>query len=96
MNIKSYHVQHILVQHQYEAEDLLKKLQAGSSFEELAKRFSLCPSATVGGDLGLIAIGKADPDFEEEALRMKPKQISSKPLRTRFGYHLIKKIKSIT
>ena len=83
---------HILVAQKYEAEDLLRKLKEGKSFEGLALKYSTCPSRTQGGDLGELSIGKADPDFEEAALLLKWGQISSVPLRTRFGYHLIKRI----
>lgn len=90
--LKSYHVAHILVAHKYEAEDLLKKLSDGKTFTELAQKYSKCPSNKAGGDLGPIAIGKADPDFEEAALILKPGETTKLPIRTKFGYHLIKRI----
>lgn len=92
MATKTYHVSHILVAHSYEAEDLLKKLSEGKSFEELAEKFSTCPSAKNNGDLGAIPLGKADPDFEDESLRLKAGEVTKKPLRTKFGYHIIKRI----
>ncbi len=58
---------HILVKHQYEAEDLLKKLAQGEEFSELAKKFSTCPSSRAGGDLGLFGRGQMVPAFEEAA-----------------------------
>lgn len=90
--IKSYRSAHILVKQKYEADDLLLKLKSGKSFDELARRFSTCSSASQGGDLGVITIGKADPDFEEAALKLKTGEISSTPVRTRFGYHVIKRL----
>ncbi len=90
--MKSYHVYHILVKAQYEAEDLLKKLKEGADFSELAKKFSTCTSAARGGDLGTLRGGQADEDFEEAALKLKFNEISSKPVRTKFGYHLLKRI----
>lgn len=92
MAAKTYHVFHILVQHSFEADDLLKKLAAGKSFEELAMKFSTCSSAKNKGDLGVIAFGKADSDFEEAVQILKPGQISKKPVRTKFGFHIIKRI----
>ena len=86
-----YHVAHILVAHNYTAEDVLKKLKEGKDFGELARIHSSCPSSAKGGDLGPIAQGKADPDFEEAALNLKVGEISKVPIRTRFGYHLIKR-----
>ena len=92
MLLKNYHVQHILVKAQYEALDLLKKLEEGSNFEVLAKKFSTCPSAPCGGDLGVLKMGQADGDFEEAVLKLKLGEISSQPVRTKFGYHLLKRI----
>lgn len=91
--MKAYHVHHILVKAQYEAEDLIVKLNRGESFEALAQKFSTCSSAANGGDLGVLKTGKADPDFEESALALKPNEITKSPVRTKFGYHLIKRIK---
>lgn len=90
--MKSYHVAHILVGHQYEAEDLLRKLSEGKSFADLAQKNSKCPSAKNQGDLGPITEGKADPDFEEAALLLKIGEIAKSPIKTRFGYHLIKRL----
>lgn len=91
--MKSYHVHHILVDQKYEAEDLLRQLQQGKSFFDLAQKFSKCSSAQKGGDLGLLKEGKADPDFEEAALLLKPGETSQTPIRSRFGYHLIFRVK---
>lgn len=88
----SYHVRHILVQHSYEAEDLLRKLKQGESFEELAKKYSKCPSAKSGGDLGILKSGQADEDFEEASISLSEGQSSPSPVRTKFGYHLILRI----
>lgn len=90
--MRSYHVHHILVSQKYEAEDLLKKLAEGKPFADLAKKFSSCSSAANGGDLGLIARGKADADFEDAALLLKPSEITKTPIRSRIGFHIIKRI----
>lgn len=79
---------HILVEQQYEAEDVLKKLNEGESFENLAQKFSRCPSKQRGGDLGSFPKGKMVPSFEEAAFELEVGQVSS-PVRTQFGYHLI-------
>lgn len=89
---KNYHVKHILVKHRYEVEDLIKKLQSGADFSELARKFSTCPSAPTGGDLGPLKLGQADMDFEEASLRLKANEITKDPVRTRFGYHLIQRL----
>lgn len=85
----TYRVHHILVAQKFEAEDLLRKLAEGKSFEELAQKFSTCPSRARGGDLGEVAFGRADSDFEDEVSRLKGNEISKAPVRTKFGYHLI-------
>lgn len=89
--MKSYKVAHILVTARHEAEDLLRKLNGGATFEDLARKFSQCSSASAGGDLGEIRMGKADSDFEDAALKLKPGQVSKAPVRSRFGYHIIKR-----
>lgn len=81
---------HILVDHEYEARDLMKKLDDGKSFEELARQFSKCPSGEAGGDLGRFSRGKMVPAFEEAAFSLEVGQVSD-PVRTQFGYHLIKR-----
>lgn len=97
------HSAHILVQHQYEAEDILKKLQASKSkkttdsnsedlFGSLARKHSICSSAANSGDLGEIDSRRLDPDFVEACEALKAGQISEKPVRTKFGYHIIKRI----
>ena len=90
--MKFYHVHHILVKHQYEAEDIQRSIEKGKTFSHLANQFSICNSAKDGGDLGPIAEGKADPDFEEAALQLKCGEITKKPVRSRFGFHLIQRI----
>lgn len=82
---------HILVTHEYEAKDLLKKLQDGKSFEELAKDFSLCSSAADGGDLGEFGPGMMVQPFEKALLQLKPNEISG-IVKTQFGFHLIKRL----
>ena len=85
------HVSHILVTYQYEAEDLLKKIDEGADFSDLARRFSKCGSAARGGDLGPVDGGRLDEAFAEAAAGLSIGEISP-VVRSRFGYHLIKKI----
>lgn len=87
MKIKPWH---ILVKHEFEASDLLRLLKTGKSFEELAKKYSQCASHTQGGYLGEVESKRLDPVFLECFESLKPGEIS-KPVRTSFGWHLIKK-----
>jgi peptidyl-prolyl cis-trans isomerase C len=87
MTIKA---RHILVQQEYECQDLVKKLGEGVSFEDLAKKFSKCPSGQRGGDLGEFGKGKMVPAFEEAAFALQVGDVSP-PVPTRFGYHLIQR-----
>jgi peptidyl-prolyl cis-trans isomerase C len=85
------HVCHILTEQQFEAEDVLKKLQAGEPFEELARKFSKCPSSAKGGDLGEVDSSRFVEPFAEAAVDLNPDEVSP-IVRTRFGYHLIKRL----
>ena len=88
---KKFRASHILVPHEYEALDILRKLKEGKSFEEMAMKFSKCPSSAKGGSFGEIPFGKADSDFEEAISILKPGEMTTKPVRTKFGYHIIKR-----
>ncbi len=81
---------HILVEKEYEAQDILKKLSEGNSFESLAKAYSKCPSGTEGGDLGSFGKGQMVASFEAAAFALQPGEVS-KPVQTQFGYHIIKR-----
>ncbi|CAH0215925.1 Peptidyl-prolyl cis-trans isomerase D [Pseudomonas sp. Bi70] len=71
-------------------EDLQKRLQKGEDFAALAKEFSQDPgSASEGGDLGYAGKGVYDPAFEEALYALKKDEVSA-PVRTEFGWHLIK------
>lgn len=79
---------HILVDKEFEANDLVKKLEEGKSFEELAKGFSTCSSRKQGGDLGTFGKGMMVKPFEQAVLNLEVGKISG-PVKTQFGYHLI-------
>lgn len=87
MTIKA---RHILVEQEFEAQDILKKIGEGSTFEELAQKFSKCPSRARGGDLGEFGRGRMVPSFEEAAFSLGVNEVSG-PVRTQFGYHLIQR-----
>ncbi|AIY78426.1 TPA: peptidylprolyl isomerase PrsA [Bacillus tropicus] len=81
---------HILVSDENEAKEIKKKLDAGASFEELAKQESQdLLSKEKGGDLGYFNSGKMTPEFETAAYKLKVGQISD-PVQSPNGYHIIK------
>ena len=80
---------HILVGTEKEANNILNQINAGTSFEELAKKHSTCPSGKKGGDLGFFGRGQMVKEFEVSAFGLEPGQVSA-PIKTQFGYHLIK------
>jgi parvulin-like peptidyl-prolyl isomerase len=85
-------LRHILVQQKYEAEDVLCLLKQGQDFGMLAKKWSTCSSSSAGGELGDLKGKKLDADFEDAASILKPGQTSG-IIRTKFGYHIIRKEK---
>ena len=71
------------------AEEVMKELREGADFAELAKKQSEGPTAQGGGDLGFFGRGKMVQEFEREVFAMRPGDLLG-PIRTRFGYHLVK------
>ncbi|MFQ5840726.1 MAG: peptidylprolyl isomerase, partial [Candidatus Methylomirabilales bacterium] len=81
---------HILVDTEAEAHAILKELQAGTPFEDLAKAKSLDrKSAVQGGKLGRLARGQTVPEFEQVAFALKIGQLSQ-PVKSNYGFHIIK------
>lgn len=85
------HARHILVKTEDEANAILKQLAKGGDFQAIAKEKSEDPGSKAnGGDLGFFAKGQMVPEFEAEAFSLKPGETSTKPVKTQFGYHIIK------
>lgn len=81
---------HILVSTEAEAKELLTKIRNGeNSFEDAAKAYSKCPSGANGGDLGFFGKGMMVKEFEDAAFLLNVEEISE-PVKTQFGWHLIK------
>lgn len=81
---------HILVKTEKEAQDVLAKLKGGADFEKLAREISADPSAkTNGGDLEYFTKGQMVAEFSEAAFKLNKGQISQ-PVKTQFGFHIIK------
>ena len=80
---------HILVKTQEQAEKLKSQLAKGGDFHLLAKKHSICPSGKKGGDLGEFGPGKMVKAFDNVVFK-KPILTVHGPVKTKFGYHLIK------
>ena len=79
---------HILVSSQAEADKLKQRLANGEAFDQLAKRFSTCPSAKRGGDLGEVRPRQMVPAIDQVIFK-KPTGVVHGPIKTKFGYHLV-------
>lgn len=87
--VTSVKASHILVDSKQEADLLKSKIDNGESFEALAKKYSKCPSGENGGDLGYFERGQMVPAFEDAAFKLPVGKVSE-PVKTQFGWHLIK------
>ena len=83
---------HILVQKQSEAIDILDKIKKGEKFGKLARELSIdTGSAKRDGNLGFFGRGKMVKEFETAAFNLQVGQISE-PIKTQYGYHIIKRL----
>jgi len=82
---------HILVEKQSQALKILEELKGGAKFEDLAKKYSTCPSGKRGGNLGPFGRGQMVKPFETAAFDLNVGETSKEPVRTQFGYHIIKR-----
>lgn len=80
---------HILLKTEDDAAQVVKALKNGADFAELAKSKSTGPSGPSGGDLGMFGRGQMVPAFEQAAFALEEGEVSS-PVKTQFGYHVIK------
>ncbi len=87
----SVNASHILVDTEEAALEILEKIKAGEiSFEDAAVKNSSCPSKANGGNLGDFGRGQMVPEFDAAVFAMEVGEISNSPVKTQFGYHLIK------
>jgi peptidyl-prolyl cis-trans isomerase C len=88
---KEYHVAHILVEKEADAKAITAQIKAGGNFEKIAKDKSKDPgSAPNGGDLGWVTEKALVPEFSKAMALLKKGQITDKPVKTQFGWHIIK------
>jgi peptidyl-prolyl cis-trans isomerase C len=88
-NEEEVHARHILVATEGEAKDIEAQLKNGADFAALAKQKSKDPGAAEGGDLGYFTKEQMVPEFAEAAFKLDKGQISD-PVKTQFGWHIIK------
>ncbi|WP_416362519.1 peptidylprolyl isomerase [Phyllobacterium sp. 0TCS1.6A] len=81
---------HILVKTKEEAEAIIKQLDGGANFEEIAKTKSTDGSAAQGGDLGYFGQGQMVPEFDKAANELEIGKYTKVPVQTQFGFHVIK------
>jgi peptidyl-prolyl cis-trans isomerase C len=80
---------HILVPTEAEAKQLLQRIKSGERFEDVAQKYSKCPSGKKGGELGWFGPGQMVKPFEDAAFKGKKGEIVG-PVKTEFGWHIIK------
>ena len=92
---KEYHVEHILVEKEADAKAIIAQLKAGGNFEDIAKAKSKDPgSAPNGGDLGWVTDKALVPEFSKAMVQLKNGQVTDKPVKSQFGWHIIKTVDS--
>ncbi|WP_044566266.1 peptidylprolyl isomerase [Anaerococcus provencensis] len=85
----TYTASHILVEDENKANKILEEIENGLDFAEAAKKHSLDPSKDNGGSLGTFPKGVMVPEFQEGLDKLSIGEVS-KPVKSQFGYHLIK------
>ena len=82
---------HILVEKHSKALKILEEIKKGAKFEALARKYSTCPSKKRGGNLGPFGRGQMVKPFETAAFKLNVGEITKEPIKTQFGYHIIKR-----
>lgn len=82
---------HILVEKFSEAQQIIERLKRGEDFSKLAQEKSTDGSRRRGGDLGVFGHGVMVKEFERAAFVLQVGQMTEQPVKTQFGYHVIKR-----
>ena len=88
--VNEVRARHILVKEEALAKDLIKQINEGGSFEELAKEHSTDPTGAKGGDLGFFSKTDVVKEFGDAAFSQELNTISAKPVKSEYGFHIIK------
>ena len=89
-SFKEFNANHILVKDKKEALEILAKLKKNSNFSDLAKKYSIGPSGKNEGKLGWFRKGQMVKTFEDATFALKKGEVTPSPVKTQFGYHIIK------
>jgi len=89
--VDKVHCAHILVKTEQDARAILDQINKGANFSKIASEKSLCPSGNKGGDLGTFGRGRMVREFEQAAFALQKGQMSQ-PVKTEFGWHIIKRL----
>ena len=87
---KEANASHILVKNNEEARAIIRKINNKSKFSELAKTHSTGPTGKNGGNLGWFGPGQMVKEFEQATFSLEKGEISQEPVKTKFGFHIIK------
>ncbi|TAM45833.1 MAG: peptidylprolyl isomerase [Burkholderiaceae bacterium] len=88
---KEYHAHHILVDTEAQANAIIAQLKKGAKFEDIAKKSSKdTGSGAKGGDLDWATPGSYVKEFSDAMVKLKKGQITDTPVKTQFGYHIIR------
>ncbi len=90
---EEFNASHILVETEDEAKELVTMLEGGADFAELAKEKSTGPSGPNGGALGWFGTGQMVPEFEQAVIALENGAVSA-PVKTQFGWHVVKRNES--
>jgi len=84
-------IYHIVVETEEKANEVLYKLQQGENFADLARQYSMDGTKSTGGDLGVVnEQTNFVEEFKKAALALKPGEITPQPVKTEYGFHIIK------
>ena len=86
---EEYKARHILVKTEDEAKKLIAELEKGGDFQALAKKHSIDPMGSEGGDLGWFTADRMVPPFSEAVAALENGKYSKQPVQTQFGWHVI-------
>ncbi len=88
--VEEYNASHILLEDEARAKEIILELDGGADFAEAAKKYSTGPSGESGGELGWFDAGTMVPEFSAATAELEVGKYSATPVKTQFGYHIIK------